>query len=133
MDEDGNTYERLGQDINKANERMVEFLISSTKIVDNLEESKLIIDEIMSSKATVSVDCEGVNLGDRRSGKVTLVQVGVVEGLQAKAYLFDVQVEPKLAKELERLLESEDILKVRWAYAICQSLSSIDYANLSYF
>jgi ribonuclease D len=48
-------------------------------------------------------------LGDRVNGKVTLVQLGDMDG---EVYLFDVQVQAGLAGELKRLLESPEVVKV---------------------
>jgi len=106
----GQSYEELVKDIDKATERLIEYLVRETEIIETVEDARKVIDEMVEAKTAVAVDCEGVNLGDRNSQKVTLVQVC---DMSRRVFLFDVHKEPKIDGELKRLLEAEDIVKVR--------------------
>lgn len=90
-------------------------VLQSTRVILNLKESLQVIDDIFSRvkpggpTVAVSMDCEGINLGTR--GQLTSIQLGLMTG---QAFIFDLVTCPSLvtAGGLQRLLESEDVVKV---------------------
>ncbi|KAJ8892210.1 hypothetical protein PR048_004790 [Dryococelus australis] len=89
-------------------------VLQSTRVVVNVKECLMIVDDILSrakpgNPVAVSCDCEGINLGVK--GQLTLFQIGTVTG---QAYIFDLVTCPSLVTVggLQQLLESELVTKV---------------------
>lgn len=90
-------------------------VLQSTRVILSVKESLQVIDDIFSRvkpggpTVAVSMDCEGINLGTR--GQLTSIQLGLMTG---HAFIFDLVTCPSLitAGGLQRLLESEDVVKV---------------------
>lgn len=87
-------------------------------VVNNTKNCKKIIQTLFGAaqkghdpQAAVGMDCEGVNLGDIKTGYVTLVQLST---WKEHVYIFDVLHNPDLFTEgsLRELLESSLITKV---------------------
>ncbi|CAB0002986.1 unnamed protein product, partial [Nesidiocoris tenuis] len=83
-------------------------VLQSTKVVANVKECSNLVEEIISSRTTVSFDCEGINLG--KKGQLTIFQIGLPNG---QAYIFDLITCPNLIIDggLKRLLESDTVVK----------------------
>lgn len=88
--------------------------LQSTRIIDNLEESRKVINEIFlgvrpGGYIAVSMGTEGVNLGPK--GQVTLIQIGLMTG---QVLIFDIQKCKELVFNggLLKLMESQDVVKV---------------------
>ncbi|XP_065215833.1 egalitarian protein homolog [Planococcus citri] len=85
-------------------------LLQSSKIIVNPRECTLIIEDIFKQEnPVVSFDCEGINIGVK--GQITLFQICTTK---ENVYVFDIVTCPLLINNggLQRLLESENILKV---------------------
>jgi hypothetical protein len=109
-----------------------EFIVTNTnnckKIIQKLFDDVL---QGHDSEEAIGLDCEGVNLGDIRTGYLTLVQLSTWEG---HVYLFDVLANPDLLTEgrLGDLLQSSLITKViqyPWLFCGCQSFVSRVWNN----
>lgn len=92
------------------------------KVVVNLRECSQIMDDIMyprkssaDGKIIVGFDCEGINVGPK--GKLTLIQIATMSG---QTYVFDLITCPNILQSggLQKLLESEHVLKVNLSYII---------------
>lgn len=89
-------------------------IVLSSRVIANVKESLQIIEDVMKkTNVGISFDCEGVNLGVK--GQLTLFQIGLASG---QAYIFDLITCPSLvsAGGLQRLLESEAVIKVNYFY-----------------
>ena len=85
-------------------------VLQVSRVVVSVRESAAIVEDILRAGQPVGLDGEGVNLGPK--GQLTLVQVSTVQG---QVIIFDVQTTPALLTQggLQRLLESEQVIKVR--------------------
>ncbi|XP_035703418.1 egalitarian protein homolog isoform X2 [Folsomia candida] len=101
-----NPFERHAFEVEDALARFVQYLVTTTTLITDLPTGTSAITKLLTSPV-ISCDCEGVNLGDRNNGKVTLVQISDMTG---EVFLFDVQTEPLLGDELRRILESEEVM-----------------------
>lgn len=80
-------------------EELRSYILSRTTIVSNQRKAAQIIDEILTVGEPVSLDFEGINLGN--DGQITLVQVGTGRG---SVFIFDVLTQPGLIDGGERSL-----------------------------
>lgn len=89
-------------------------LLQSSKIIASSRECASVIEDIFKSdNPVVSFDCEGINIGIK--GQITLFQICTTK---ENVYVFDIVTCPLLMNNggLQRLLESESVLKVRKLY-----------------
>lgn len=84
--------------------------LKNVRIVVNTKECRNIVASMIEAGTPIGVDAEGVNLGP--SGPMTMLQVCTWQG---QVYLFDLLANRDLMGEgeLGKLLQSEDIIKVR--------------------
>ena len=99
-------------------------VLQASKVVVSVRESIQIVEDILRAGHPVGLDGEGVNLGPK--GQLTLVQVSTVSG---QVIIFDVQTTPALMTQggLQKLLESEQIIKVSWYMQQHLYTKSINY------
>lgn len=87
--------------------------LNKVPVLTNIQECQQIVQDIMSGgNQAIGLDCEGLNLGDPKSGRLTLVQISTASG---DIHLFDVLSNPALMncdKGLRDLLHSDNITKV---------------------
>jgi len=80
-----------------------------SRVVVNIRECQMLVEDVLQSGQPIGLDGEGVNLGPK--GKLTLVQISTMSG---QVFIFDVQTNPGLFIQgrLADLLQSENIVKV---------------------
>lgn len=95
-------------------------VLQVSRVVVSVRESAAIVEDILRAGQPVGLDGEGVNLGPK--GQLTLVQVSTVQG---QVIIFDVQTTPALLTQggLQRLLESEQVIKVDMLYVLFLALN----------
>lgn len=107
-------------------------LFQNTRVICNVRECQLVIDQIMNRKTShiqhngncdnenpwpftedkvvVGFDCEGINLGVK--GQLTLMQIATLNGI---SYVFDLISCPAMIHSgLKTILESNEVVKVRF-------------------
>ena len=90
------------------------YIVNKTSIIANVRKCRTIVDEMIAGKQHVSLDCEGVNLG--QNGTVTLLQLCNVRG---SVFIFDIMSEPKMAAVLQELFVSDQVVKVTHFLIFC--------------
>jgi len=95
-----------------AKKRLEELMNEGGEVITDITLCQQIVKEILEKEEAIGLDTEGVNLGFKKNGRLTLVQVSTADG---KIYIFDVLINPDLMTcdgGLRDLLQADNIIKV---------------------